>query len=88
MNYKAMLSPQTESNSGIRVVVAGAWGTPPENFRNMQYWRSRAEFLSRDRVLSKHIRWNWNAVMGLAITTGISAAFWIAIGLTVSHFWK
>ena len=88
VNYKAMLSPQTESSGGIRVVVTGAWSSPPGNFREMQFWRSHAEFRPRNREVGKHVHLNWNAVLGLVITTGVSAAFWVALGLTIAHIWK
>jgi hypothetical protein len=86
VNYKAMLSPQTEGSGGIRVVVTGAWSAPPENFRDMQFWRSQTEF--RPRAINRHAHLNWNGVLGLVITTGFSAACWVALGLTVAHIWK
>jgi hypothetical protein len=88
VNYKAMLSPQTEGTGGIRVVVTGAWSAPPENFREMQFWHSQTEFRPRIRDIRRQVHLNWNAVLGLVITTGFSAAFWVALGLTVAHIWK
>ncbi|HTW58210.1 MAG TPA: hypothetical protein VMD99_08770 [Terriglobales bacterium] len=78
-----MLSPT--NGSSIRVVITSAPSASPENFRQVQVWRSWLEYRSRAQARP---RFNWNALLGLLITAGISAGFWTAIGVTVAHFWK
>jgi len=40
MSYRlTQLSPQSTENK-LRVIVSHSWSTAPENFREMQFWRS------------------------------------------------
>jgi hypothetical protein len=78
------MSPQT-NGTGIRVVITSPFGAPPENLRTMQVWRSWVEYSSADEDRSV---FNRNAVLGFAITLGVSAGFWTGVGLTVARIWK
>ncbi len=89
MSYRVpQLSPQasTQGNS-LRVVVANPRSGQPEKFGDMQFWRSWIEYDSGARPKSRS-RVNWNAVLGLAVTVGISAGFWAGVALLVTQIWK
>jgi hypothetical protein len=69
------------------VVIASPWSAPPENLRNMRFWRSRIEYYSPSDERQQACI-NWNAVMGIMITFGISAGFWAGMGFAIAHIWK
>jgi hypothetical protein len=54
----------------------------------MQFWRSWLELDSEIEQTAKPSRVNWNAVLGVAVTLGISAAFWTGVGVAVAQIWK
>lgn len=86
----SQLSPQT-NRSAMRVVVTRPGSASSlENFRNIEVWRSWIEFDSEVQNEEKRSRSrvNWNAVLGLAVTLGISAAFWTGVGILVVQIWK
>jgi hypothetical protein len=87
VSHKVSLSSQTDG-MGIRVVIASPWNEPAENLRNLQFWRSRLEYYSPSDDSRSPSRINWNAVLGIVITFGVSAGFWTGVGLTVAHIWK
>ena len=85
MSYRiSQLSPQS---TNIRVRVQGRLNEPPENFREMQFWRSWLEFDSEQAAdrQGPPSRINWNAVLGLAVMFGISAGFWTGVGLLIAR---
>jgi hypothetical protein len=85
VNYRVLLSPATRG-AGIRVVVTTPWSAPPENFQGMRFWRSRLAYDSSTGA--RPARFNWNLILGLVLMLGVSAGFWTAIGLAVSHVSK
>jgi hypothetical protein len=89
MSYRfSQLSPQGTNGSNVRISVQGPRSTRPERFRDMQFWRSWLELDSEIEQTAKPSRVNWNAVLGVAVTLGISAAFWTGVGVAVAQIWK
>ena len=86
MSYRvSQRSPHSTNPLNLRVSFKAPWSDGPENFQEMQFWRSWLEFDSQlDRRRSKS-RVNWNAIFGLALTAGVSAGFWTGVGLTIAR---
>lgn len=84
------LSPQTNPNrSAIRVVVSQPGIAPsPENFDNIQVWRSWVEFDSQVERRRPRSRVNWDALLGLTMTASISLGFWAGVGVLAAQIWK
>jgi hypothetical protein len=89
MSYRlSQLSPQASTHgSSLRVVVANTRSTQPEKFGDMEFWRSWIEYDSQAKPRSES-RVNWNALLGLALTVGISASFWTGAAVLVTQVWK
>jgi hypothetical protein len=85
VNHRVSLTPAARG-AGIRVVITAPWNAPPQNFQSMRFWRSRLEFDSGKGV--RPARFNWNLILGLVVMVGVSASFWTALGLAVSHVSK
>lgn len=86
MSYRfSQLSPQSTQGTSARIAVYGPWSTPPESFREVQFWRSWLEFDSEVDEARSQSRVNWNAVLGLVLVVGISAAFWTGAGLLIAR---
>ena len=89
MSYRfSQLSPQGTNGNNVRISVQGPWNTSPDRFRDIQFWRSWLELDSEIDHPAKPSRVNWNAVLGLAVTLGVSAAFWTGVGVAVAQIWK
>ncbi|HUO16847.1 MAG TPA: hypothetical protein VMX38_17825 [Verrucomicrobiae bacterium] len=87
MSYRiTQLSPQTSTRvSNIRVLVRE--DLPPERVKSMQFLRSWFEYDSQAvSKPGKHL--NWNAVLGIGLTVGVSAVFWSAVGLMIDRLVK
>lgn len=89
MSYRlSQLAPQVSTRgSNIRVVVANTRSTQPDKFGDMEFWRSWIEFDGEARPRSNS-RVNWNALLGLALTVGISAGFWTGAAALATQIWK
>ena len=85
MSYRlTQLSPQSTENK-LRVIVSHSWSTAPENFREMQFWRS---WLELDSDLEREVprsRFNWSLVCGFVVALGVSAAFWFGLGSLIAR---
>ena len=86
--YKvSQLSPNA-NRSAMRVVVTRPGGASTPDFANFQLWRSWLEFDSEVDDNRSRPTINWNALLGLAVTLGISAAFWSGVGIAVAQILK
>ncbi len=86
--YKvSQLSPNA-NRSAMRAVVTRPGRSSTSDFANFQLWRSWLEFDSEldDKPAGAAI--NWNALLGLALTLAISAAFWSGVGVAVVQILK
>ena len=86
MSYRlTQLSPQSTHGNNVRFAVRSSWSTHPENLRDMQLWRSWLEIDSAVDETRPRSRFNWNAVMGLAVMTVVSSGFWAGVGFVVAR---
>lgn len=86
--YKvSQLSPNA-NRSAMRVVVTRPGGASTPDFANFHLWRSWFELDSESDDNRSHSAINWNALLGLAVTLGISAAFWSGVGVAVAQILK
>lgn len=86
--YKvSQLSPNA-NRSAMRVTVTRPGSSSTQDFANFQLWRSWLEFDSELDNTSSKSAINWNALLGLAVTLAISAAFWSGVGIAVSQILK
>jgi hypothetical protein len=66
----------------------GFWPSSPFELRDVQFLRSWLEYdLEFDAQLSGR-RVNWNALLGLALVSVVSASFWAGLVVTLSHLLK
>jgi hypothetical protein len=72
----------------MRVVVMQPGSASAQDFANFQLWRSWLEFDSELDDKWPRSRVNWYAVLGFAVTLGVSAAFWTGVGVLVAQIWK
>jgi hypothetical protein len=86
MSYRfTQLSPQSTGGINVRFAVRGPWSTPPENLREMQFWRSWLEIDSEVDGTRPRSRFNWNAVLGVAVMTVVSSGFWAGVGFMIAR---
>jgi len=87
MSYRfSQLSPQASTRSTrMRIAVRGPWSDPPDQFQDVQFWRSWLEFDSEEEEFGRPRRVNWNAFLGMALMVGISASFWTGVGFVAAR---
>ena len=86
MSYRfTQLSPQSTHETNVRFAVRGPWSTRPENLRDIQFWRSWLEIDSEMDETRPRSRFNWNAVMGLAVVAAVSSGFWAGVGFMIAR---
>ena len=86
--YKvSQLSPNA-NRSAMRVVVTRPGSSSTPDFANFQLWRSWFELDSALDDNRSRSAINWNALLGLAVTLGISVAFWSGVGVAVVQILK
>jgi len=68
-----------------RPPTSRGWSAPLVGAQDIEFIRFRLVYDSGPNS-SNSI--NWNKVLGLVMTTAISASFWTSVGFLVSRFWK
>jgi hypothetical protein len=90
MSYRvSQLSPQTSTRGiNMRLSVRGPWSIPGTNSQGTNFLRSWLVY--EKGVGQKPIvkRINWSGIFGVAMATGVSAGFWLGIGLAVARIWR
>jgi hypothetical protein len=95
MSYKqshlAWLSGTHPAN--MRLPIRRAWGaaptgTAPTNVLDTKFLRSWLVYDSSLDADKTDGSANWNIILGLGLAVGVSAGFWVALGLIASYFLK
>ena len=87
MSYRvSQPSPRSTNPLNLKVSFKTPWSDGPENFHEMQFWRSWLEFDSEMGRRGSRSGVNWNAIFGLLLTAGVSAGFWTGLGFTIARF--
>jgi hypothetical protein len=93
MSYKSQLFPVSGSReTPFRWTIHHSWESTPTDLpdisRDIEFLHSWSVYDSRFRPGLELPHLNWNAVLGLAAATIVSAGFWAGIGLMIVHIWR
>ncbi len=84
MNYRLQLSPISSPHDSLS--SGEEWDSTPANLQDVKLFRSWLVYDSEFEF--NHPRpIDWNVVLGFAGALGISATFWVGVGLAISHLW-
>jgi hypothetical protein len=72
----------------IRLPIGRAWGTAPGNVLDIKFLRSRLVYDSALEAGETGASASWNTILGLSLAVGVSAGFWVAVGLIATHLLK
>jgi hypothetical protein len=72
----------------IRLPIRRAWGAAPTNVLDTKFLRSWLVYDSSLEAGKPGSSANWNLILGLSLAVGVSAGFWVAVGLVATHFLK
>jgi hypothetical protein len=72
----------------IRLPVRRAWGEAPSNVLDTKFLRSWLVYDSSLEAGETRGSASWNTILGLSLAVGVSAGFWVAVGLVATHFLK
>jgi hypothetical protein len=70
----------------VRLPIRRAWGAPPTNVLDTKFLRSWLVYDSSLEADKTGDCTNWNIILGLSLAVGLSACFWVAVGLIATHF--
>jgi len=71
----------------IQLPIRRAWGAAPSNglgTKFLRWWLVYDSSLEAGKTGSP----NWNIILGLSLVVGVSAGFWVAVGLIAMHLLK
>ena len=90
MSYKqshlTWLSSTRPAN--IRLPIRRAWGAAPTDVLDTKFLRSWLVYDSSLEAGKTGGSVNWNIILGLSLAVGVSAGFWVAVGLIATHLLK
>ena len=90
MSYKqshlTWLSSTRPAN--IRLPIRRAWGAAPTDVLDTKFLRSWLVYDSSLEAGKTGGSANWNIILGLSLAVGVSAGFWVAVGLIATHLLK
>jgi hypothetical protein len=72
----------------IRLPIRRAWGAAPTNVLDTKFLRSWLVYDSSLEAGETGGSANWNKILGLSLAVGVSAGFWVAVGLIATRFLK
>jgi hypothetical protein len=72
----------------IRLPIRRAWGAAPTNVLDTKFLRSWLVYDSSLEAGETRGSANRNIILGLSLAVGVSAVFWVAVGLIATHFLK
>lgn len=88
MNYRWQLSPLSgtrESQAGLS--SSERWQVPFSHWENAKFYRSWLVYdFNPQGAATRGI--DWNVLLGLAFTVGVSASFWTGVGLLIARVWN
>ena len=70
----------------MRLPIRRAWGATPGNGLDTKFLRSWLVYDSSLEADKTGDSTNWNIILGLSLAVGLSAGFWVAVGLIATHF--
>ena len=70
----------------IRLPIRRAWGAAPSNALDTKFLRSWLVYDSSLEAGTTGGSASWNIILGLSLAVGLSAGFWVAVGLIAAHF--
>lgn len=89
MSSKAKLFPLSSTDQICCGMPAReAWGEPPADSNDLRFIRSWLVYDSVTQGDSGSNRSPRSIALGLLVAFGISASFWIGIGLILTRVWK
>jgi len=72
----------------MRLPIRRAWGAAPGNVLDTKFLRSWLVYDSSLEAGETGGSASWNTILGLSLAVGVSAGFWVAVGLIATHFLK
>ena len=69
----------------LRLPMGRAWGAAPSNVLDTKFLRSWLVYDSSLEAGKTGGSANWNIILGLSLAVGVSAGFWVAVGLIATH---
>ena len=72
----------------IRLPVRRAWGAAPSDVLDTKFLRSWLVYDSSLEAVETGGSASWNTILGLSLAVGVSAGFWVAVGLIATHFFN
>ena len=69
----------------IRLPIRRAWGAAPANVLDTKFLRSWLVYDSSLEAGQAAGSASWNTILGLSLAGGVSAGFWVAVGLIATH---
>ena len=72
----------------IRLPIRRAWGAAPSNGLDTKFLRSWLVYDSSLEAGKTGGSANWNIILGLSLVVGVSAGFWVAVGLIATHLFE
>jgi hypothetical protein len=66
--------------------IRRAWGAAPNDVFGTKLLRSWLVYDSSLEADKTEDSTNWNIILGLSLAVGLSAGFWVAVGLIATHF--
>ena len=69
----------------IQLPIRRAWGAAPSNGLDTKFLRSWLVYDSSLEAGKTGGSPNWNIILGLSLVVGVSAGFWVAVGLIAMH---
>jgi hypothetical protein len=90
MSYKESLPAWLSSTqpAHIRLPIRRGWGAAPANVLDTKFLRSWMVYDSSLEAGKAGGSASWNPILGLSLAVGVSAGFWVAVGLIATHFLK
>jgi hypothetical protein len=88
MRPKTKLFPVVNTWKAPRQYMGSFWESSPFELRDVQFLRSWLEYDSEFDVQLSGRRVNWNALLGLALVSGVSLTFWAGMAVTISRLLK
>ena len=83
MSYKQ--SQLTWLSSARPAHIRRAWGAAPTNVLDTKFLRSWLVYDSSLEAGKTGGSANWNMILGLSLAVGVSAGFWVAVGLVATR---
>ena len=70
----------------IRLPIRRARGAAPATVLDTKFLRSWLVYDSSLEAGKAGASARWNTILGLSLAVGVSAGFWVAVGLIATHF--